>query len=283
MKRTYGICVLLIAVFLLTPVISFTTVSPVNAQQNPIEITDVVVPDEVAQAAHGQVQAIVHNRENITLDGWARFSDNLGEIISEDPSDPYDEFLNFTIGPFEDLPIALGYSVADNATIGTHIATFEVNVGTFSFLFEQYEISVVSAVRILSIVPGQVSQQNQPGSLVVFLENRVTQTVTVRLEAFGPKFTNSSEEYVLTPGENAVVLPLMNNMSHVYDFGMFLVNVSLYYLDERVDSQEVLVPVDMTFINKLLAVILPVVIFTLIVVFYAYRKRRRIRMAASSE
>lgn len=283
MKRTYGICVLLIAVFLFTPVISFTTVSPVSALQNPIEVTDVVVPDEVAQAAHGQVQAIVHNRENITLDGWARFSDDLGEIISEDPSDPYDEFLNFTIGPFEDLPIVLGYSVADNATIGTHIATFEVNVGTFSFLFEQYEISVVSAAEILSIVPGQVSQQNQPGSLVVFLENRVTHTITVRLEVFGPKFTNSSEDYVLSPGQNAVVLPLMNNMSHVYDFGMFLVNVSLYYLDERVDSQEILVPVDMTFINKLLAVILPVVIFILIVVFYAYRKRRRIGMAASSE
>lgn len=268
--------------FLFTPVISFTAVSSVSALQNPIEVTDVVVPDEVAQAADGQVQAIVHNRENITLDGWARFSDDLGEIISEDPSDPYDEFLNFTIGPFEDLPIVLGYSVADNATIGPHIATFEVNVGTFSFLFEQYEISVVSAARILSIVPGQVYQQNLPGSLVVFLENRITQSVTVRVEAFGPKFTNSSEEYVLSPGQNGVVLPLINNMSHVYNFGMFAVNVSLYYLDQRVDSQEVLVPVDMTFINKLLAVILPVVIFILIVVFYAYRKRQRMRMAASS-
>jgi hypothetical protein len=282
-KRTYGICVLLIAIFLLTPVISFTTVSPVSALQNPVEVTDVVVPIEVAQAASGQVQATVHNLVNNTLEGWARFSDNLGEIISEDPSDPYDEFLNFTISPYEELPIVLGYSVVENATIGTHIATFEVNVGSFSFLFEQYEISVVSAVRILSIAPGQVSQQNQLGSLVVSLENRVTQTVTVRLDTFGPKFTNSSEEYLLSPGQNDVVLPLMNNMSHIYDFGMFLVNVSLYYLDERVDSQEILVPVDMTFINKLLAVILPVVIFILIVVFYAYRKRRRIRTTASSE
>jgi hypothetical protein len=246
-------------------------------------VTDVVVPDQVAQAERGQVQATVHNLENNTFDGWANFTDNLGEIISEDPSDPYDPTLNFTIGPFEELTIVLDYSVAENATIGTHIATFQVNVGTFSFLFEQYELPVVSAVTILSIVPGQVFQQNQPGSLVVSIENRVTQTLTIRLEAFGPKFVNSSEEYVLSPGQNDVVLPLMNNVSHVYDFGMFLVNVSLYYLDERVDSQEILVPVDMTFINKLLAVILPVVIFILIVVFYAFRKRRRIRAAASSE
>jgi hypothetical protein len=258
-------------------------VSPVSALPTPIEVTDVVVPDEVAQAGRGQVEAIIHNMENNTFDGWARFSDQSGEIISENPSDPYDPFLNFTIGPFEELPIVLGYSVVEDARIGTHTVTFEVNVASFSFLFQQYELPVVSAVAILTVAPGQVFQQNLVGSLVVSLENRVEQTRTVRLEAFGPKFVNSSEEYVLSPGQNDVVLPLLNNVSHVYDFGMFPVNVSLFYLDEQVDSTEILVPVDMTFINKLVAVILPVVIFILIVVFYMFRKRRRIRRAASSE
>jgi hypothetical protein len=87
----------------------------------------------------------------------------------------------------------------------------------------------------------------------------------------------------LAPGQNNIVFPLTHNSTHVYDFGMSLANISLYYADEMIDSTLLLVPVDMTVVNKIVAIIIPVAVFLLLVFIYAFRKRRRIRAASASE
>ncbi|MFX0167973.1 MAG: hypothetical protein ACFE89_01340 [Candidatus Hodarchaeota archaeon] len=283
MKLSLRICSLLITILFIASVLGIQNASPVAAQPIPIQITDVEVPSEVAQAARGQVKATITNPQNLTHDGFALFSDDLGEIISHSPQDPYIPMLNFTIGPEAQLNISLDYSVAANATIGIHVVTFEINVGGFSFLFEQYEIAVVPVATITSVSPGHVFTQGTTGSLIVTITNHVDTPRIVRLDTFGSKFVNTSEEVELAPGQNNIVLLLSHNVTHVYDFGMSAVNVSMYYLDELIDSEVILVPVDMTVLNKLVAIIIPVSIFLLLVFIYAFRKRRRLRVATVSE
>ena len=191
--------------------------------------------------------------------------------------------VNFTIGPYETKTVVVDYTVNATATLGVHIATFEINVGGFAFLLEQYPITVISIARIIDIVPGSVFSHNQPGLLLISIENRVDLTQSVRLDVFGSKFINVSEEVDLAPGTNTVAIPLIPNVSHVYDFGMFQVNVSMYYLDEIISSEVVTIPVDMSLLNKALAVILPVSIFLILVLFYTFRKRQRIRGPEASE
>ncbi len=142
---------------------------------------------------------------------------------------------------------------------------------------------MIPVAAITEIVPGLVFDQSQVGFLLVAIENRVSRQRSVRVEAFSPKFFNASEDVVLAPGQNNIVLPLMPNATQVYDFGMFPVNVTIYYFDEAIDSQVILVPVDMSPLNKVLAVILPVSIFLVLVVFYLFRKWRRIRTTSASE
>jgi hypothetical protein len=257
--------------------------SPVTAQPIPIEVTNVEVPNEVAQAARGQVKATITNPQDLTHEGFAQFFDNLGEITSHNPSDPFYPIINFTIDPESQLDIVLDYSVHENATIGLHTVTFEINVGGFSFLFEQYEIPVISVATITTVTPAYVFSQGTTGALIVSIENRVDRPRVVRLDAFGPKFTNTSLQVELAPGQNNIVLPLTHNSTHVYDFGMSLANISLYYADEMIDSTVLLIPVDMTVLNKTVAIIIPVSIFLLLVFIYAFRKRQRTRAAAASE
>lgn len=259
------------------------TYSPVSAQPIPIEVADVAVPNQVFQASRGQVNATVHNLHNQSYDGFARFFDDLGEITSVNPSDPTLDTVNFTVGPESQLDVVLDYVVADDAIIGLHVATFEVNVGGYSFLFEQYDLTVSPVATITSLVPGQVFQQGQVGVLLVSIENQVDRPRSVRLEAVGPNFVNATIDVDLSPGQNNVVIPILHNATTVYDFGMFAVNVSMYYNDELIDSQETIVPVDMALTNKLLAVILPAGIFLLLVAIYAFRKRQRMRAALTSE
>ena len=127
--------------------------------------------------------------------------------------------------------------------MGIHTATFEVNVGGFAFLLEQYPITVISVARIIEIVPGSVFTHDQPGLLLIAIENRVDLTQSVRIDIFGSKFINTSEEVDLAPGTNTVAISLMPNVSHVYDFGMFQVNVSIFYFDEIISSEVVTIPV----------------------------------------
>ena len=257
--------------------------SPVTAQPFPIEITDVEIPGEVAQAARGQVKATITNLQNLTFEGFAQFTDNLGEITSHNPSDPFYPIVNFTIDAESQWELVVDYSVDVNATIGVHIVTFEINVGGFSFLFEQYEITVIPVATITAVTPAYVFAQGTTGALIVSIENRVNRPRTVRLEAYGPKFTNATLEVELAPGQNNIVFPLTHNSTHVYDFGMSLANISLYYADEMIDSTVLLVPVDMTLISKIVAIIIPVAIFLLLVFIYAIRKRGRVHAAAASE
>jgi hypothetical protein len=191
--------------------------------------------------------------------------------------------VNFTIGPEESLTVVVDYIVNETATLGVHTVTFEVNVGEFSFLFAQYQIPVLPVASIQSVVAGNVFSQNQAGLLLVSIENHVDRTRSVRLDVFGPKFVNASEDVDLAPGLNIVAIPMLPNVSHVYDFGMFAANVSMYYFDEMIGTEVALVPVDMSLLNKLLAVVLPASIFLILVLFYALRKRQRVRAATTSE
>jgi hypothetical protein len=255
---------------------------PVAAEED-IQITDVQVPLEIPQAASGQVNATIHNLLNTSFDGYARFSDGAGDIRSRNPADPLIDIINFTIGPEESKTLIVDYIVNETAALGEHIATFEINIGGFSFLYEQYSITVAPVARIINIVPGSVFSQGQIGLLLVSIENRVDLTKSVRIEVFGPKFVNSSQEVDVAPGINTIAIPVVTNISHVYDFGMFPANVSLYYFDDLINSKTVMVPVDMSLLNKVVAVILPASIFLALVLFYAFRKRQRVHAAAVSE
>lgn len=266
----------------ITSVVGLQSHTPVTAQTN-VQISDIQVPDEVPQASSGQVQATVQNLLNISMDGFARFSDLSGQIRCHSPIDPLIDLVNFTIDPYETKTVVVDYTVNATATLGVHVATFEVNVGGFSFLFEQYPITVISVARIIDIVSGSVFSHDKPGLLLISIENRVDRTQSVRIEVFGSKFINVSEEVDIAPGTNMVAIPLMPNVTHVYDFGMFPVNVSMYYFDEIISSEVVIVPVDMSLLNKALAVILPVSIFLILVLFYTFRKRQRVRAAAAGE
>ena len=271
----------MIAVLFMTSVIGLQGFVPAAAPN--IQISDVNVPTELYQAERGQVNATVQNLLNTSFDGFARFVDISGEIRSQSPVDPLSEFVNFTIGPEETLTVVVDYTVNETATLGTHTVTFEINVGEFSFLFAQYQITVLPVASIHSVVPGNVFSQDQAGLLLVAIENHVDRTRSVRLDVFGPKFVNASEEVDLAPGLNTVVIPLMPNVTHVYDFGMFTANVSMFYFDEMIGTEIVIVPVDMAILNKLLAIVLPAVIFFVLVLFYALRKRQRVRAAITSE
>jgi hypothetical protein len=266
----------------ITSVVGLQGYTPVTAQTN-VQISDVQVPDEVSQASSGQVQATVENLLNISMDGFARFTDEWEQIRSYSPIDPLIDLVNFTIGPYETKTVVVDYTVNATATLGVHTATFEVNVGGFAFLLEQYPITVISVARIIDVVPGSVFSHNQPGLLLISIENRGDLTQSVRIEVFGSKFINVSEEIDLAPGTNTVAIPLMPNASHVYDFGMFQANVSMYYFDEIISSEVVTIPVDMSLLNKALAVILPVSIFLILVLFYIFRRRQRLRAAEASE
>lgn len=282
MKLSLRVCTLLIAVLFITSFIGLQNYTPITAEID-VQITDVQVPNEVAQASTGQVQATVQNLLNVSLEGFAHFSDMSGEIHSINPADPLIHIVNFTIGPEESLTVIVDYVVNETASVGVHTVTFEISVGGFSFLFEQYSITVVSVVRIVEIMPGSVFSQAQAGLLLVSIENRVDLTKTVRIEVFGPKFVNMSQEVDIAPGMNTVAIPLMPNITHVYDFGIFPANVSVYFSEELVSSHIVSIPIDMSLVNKTVAIILPVGIFLILVVFYAFRKRQRERSAAVSE
>ncbi len=276
MKLSVRICTLLIAVLFLTTIVGLQSFTPIRADPN-IQITDVQVPSEVAQAGRGQVLATVHNLLNTSFEGFAHFSDESGEIRSINLINPLSDIVNFTIGPEETATVTVNYEVNESAAIGLHIATFEINVGGFSFLFNQYPITILPVATITSVTPGVVFAQGQPGLLLVSIENRVDRTRSVRVEVFGPKIVNSTQDVELAPGNNQLAISLMPNVSHVYDFGMFPANVSIYYLDELISSKEVIIPVDMSLLNKGVAVILPVGIFLVLVLLYAVRKRGRLR------
>ncbi len=278
MKLSVRICTLLIAVLFLTTIVGLQNFTPIRADPD-IQVTDVQVPSEVVQAYRGQVQATVHNLLNTSFDGYARFSDESGEIRSINPINPLSDVVNFTIGAEESIIVIVDYEVYESAAIGLHIATFEIVVGGFSFLFNQYQITISPVATITSVVPGAVFSQGQPGLLLVSIENRADRTRSVRVEVFGPKFVNSTHDVDLAPGNNQLAIPLMPNVSHVYDFGMFPANVSIYYFDELISSEEVIVPVDISLLNKVVAVILPAGIFLVLVLFYAVRKRGRLRAA----
>jgi len=236
--------------------------------QTPIEVSDVVTPETAPQASHGQVSARVRNTINQTFEGFAYFADNSTQITSTR--------LNFTLGPFQELKVVVDYQVAYNATVGPHMATFEVNVGGFAFLFYQYQLEVIPVAAITSFMPAQVFTQGQSGILLAVIENRGDQLVEVQLDLQGPNFAETSQQVTLIPGSNMVALSIKHEATHVYDFGMCPVNLTMYYLDEVIDSTVTIVPVDMTSLNKALGVVLPVVIFEGLVVFYAYRKRQRL-------
>ena len=283
MKLSLRICTLLVTLLFIASALGIQSFSPVTAQPFPIEITNLDVPSELAQAARGQLKATITNLQNQSYEGFAQFTDDLGEITSHNPSDPYYPIINFTIGAESQLDLVLDYSVDVNATIGIHTVTFEINVGGFSFLFEQYEIPVIPVATILDVTPAYVFAQGASGALIISIENRVDRPRTVRIDAFGPRFTNASLQVELAPGQNNIVFPLTHNSTHVYDFGMSLANISLYYAEEMIDSTLLLVPVDMTGVNKIVAIIIPVAIFLLLVFIYAIRKRRRVHAAAVSE
>lgn len=284
MKPTTRACAIIIAVLFLITILCYQGPAPtLKAQPGPIQISNVVRPEEMPQGSEGQVSATAYNSLNATFDGFARFTDELGEIRSINPENPFESIVNFTIGPYEELNITLDYIVAANATTGFHLTTFEINFNGFSFLFDQYLLEVLPIASITAFIPGQVFQQGQVGILLATIENRGASIQSVRLELYGPNFTNSSQDVDLSPGSNTVAIAIIHNISHIYDFGMFPVNLSLFYLDELVDSEVTLVPVDMTLLNRTVAVILPVLVFLLLVLFYTYRKRRRMRSLAESD
>lgn len=283
MKLSLRLCMLLITILVVAPILGNQSQSMAITQPIPIQITDVMVPNEVAQGETGQVQAVVHNLANQSFQGFAKFTDDIGEITSHSPLDPFQNTLNFTVDPLSELEIVLDYSVAEEATLGSHSVTFEVSVGGFSFLLEQYEVQVISIATITSLIPSQVFQQGQVGYLLVSILNHIDQPVNVRLEAFGAKFVNNSQDVELSPGQNNIIIPILPNVTHVYDFGIFAVNLSMYYNDGLIDSHVALVPVDMALLNKVIAVILPVIIFLVLVIFYAFRKRQRLHRPTTSE
>jgi hypothetical protein len=241
----------------------------VSSRFQPVEVTNVVVPQEVAQASRGEVTATVYNSVNETLSGFARFADNDSQITCT--------IFNFTIGYQQQLNVTVEYRVANYATLGPRLVTFEINVGGFSFLLHQYMVEVIPVAAISTLVPGQVFSQGQAGVLIVLIENRADHTKTVRLDTYGPKFINTSQEAELAPGNNTLALLLQHNATHLYDFGMCTVNLSLYYNDEFIGSAVAVIPVDMTFLNRALGVIAPLLVFEVLVLYYAYRKIRRTR------
>jgi len=241
---------------------------PVAKLQTPIEISNVVTPEFVAQASHGQVSAHIRNTLNQSFEGFAQFGDDVEQITSTR--------LNFTLGPLQEFDVMVEYEVAENATVGFHTATFEINVGGFSFLFHQYQLEVVYVAAITSFTPAQVFIQDQVGLLLAVIENRANQPVDVRLELQSPNFDDATQEVTLSPGTNMIALAIRHEATHVYDFGLYPVNLTMYYLDEAIANAVTTVPVDMTLLNKVLGVILPVAIFEGLVIFYAYRRRQRL-------
>lgn len=268
-------CTLLITLLLVVSTVGLTGgARAVGSHAQPIEVTDIQVPKEVAQATRGQVSANVTNSVNETLSGFARFTDNDSQITCT--------IFNFTIAYQQKLNVTVDYRVADDAKLGPLPVTFEISVGGFSFLLQQYVVEVIPVAAITSLVPGQVFNQGQAGILVAIILNRADHTKTVRLDTFGPKFINTSEETELAPGTNTIALLLQHNASHVYDFGMCPVNLSIYYKDKLIGSAVAVIPVDMTLLNKALGVIAPLLVFECLVLFYAYRKMRRTRAASQT-
>jgi len=268
-------CALLVALLLVVSTVGLTGgARAVSSRAQPIEVADIQVPNEVAQATRGQVSANVTNSVNETLSGFARFTDNDSQITCT--------IFNFTIAYQQKLNVTVDYRVADDAKLGPLPVTFEISVGGFSFLLQQYVVEVIPVAAITSLVPGQVFNQGQAGILVAIILNRADHTKTVRLDTFGPKFINTSEETELAPGTNTIALLLQHNASHVYDFGMCPVNLSIYYKDKLIGSAVAVIPVDMTLLNKALGVIAPLLVFECLVLFYAYRKMRRTRAASQT-
>jgi hypothetical protein len=240
-----------------------------QAQTTPIEITNVVVPNQVPQAHQGEVTATVYNTINQTFDdGYAQFTDDMNEITCT--------LVNFSIDFEQELNITVTYEVADNATLGYHNVTFEISIGEYSFLFHQYELEVTPAASLISLTTGTVFLQNQAGLVIATIENHVNKTRTVQLDLFGANFANATEEVDLAPGINTVAFTIQHEANHIYDFGMSLVNLSLSYQGAIIDSVVAAIPVDMQFLNKVFAIFLPIIIFEALVIFYAFRKRRRI-------
>jgi hypothetical protein len=265
----------LITLLLVVSTIGLTGgVRRVSSQSQPIEVTKIEVPGQVAQATRGQVNATVYNSVNETLSGFARFTDNDSQITCT--------VSNFTIAYQQQLNVTVEYRVADEAKLGPRPVTFEINVGGFSFLLQEYVVEVIPVAAITTLVPGQVFSQGQAGVLVAVIQNRADHTKTVRLDTYGPKFINTSRETELAPGTNTIALLLQHNATHVYDFGMCPVNLSIYYNDKLIGSTVAIIPVDMTFLNKALGVIVPLLIFECLVLFYAYRKMRRTRAASET-
>ncbi|MFX1475389.1 MAG: hypothetical protein ACFFCO_07940 [Promethearchaeota archaeon] len=238
--------------------------------QIPVEISNVEVPDQVPQAHHGEVNATVYNSINQTFDdGFAQFIDDTGEITCT--------MVNFSIDFEEEVNITVQYQVAENATTGYHNATFEINVGGYSFLLEQYLLEVIPAATIISLTTGMVFSQNQPGIVIATIENRVGSIRNVTLEFFGASFANATTEVELAPGINTLAITLQHEAVHIYDFGLSPVNMSISYKGVVIGSIVAVIPVDMLLLNKVFAIILPVAIFECLVVFYAFRKRQRLR------
>lgn len=268
-------CALIIALLLVLSMIGLSRgVQATSSQSQPVEVTVVQVPDKVAQASRGQAIATVYNSVNETLSGFARFSDNDSQITCTQ--------FNFTIAYQQQLNVTVEYRAAENATLGPRTVTFEVNVGGYSFLLQQYEIEVIPVAEITSLVPGQVFSQGQTGVLVALILSHAYHAKTVRLDTYGAKFVNTSQEIELAPGNNTIALLLQHNATHVYDFGMCAVNLSMYYYDKLINSAIVVIPVDMTLLNKALGVIIPLLVFECLVLFYAYRKMRRMRTAPAT-
>jgi hypothetical protein len=266
--------VILITVFFLAFLIGFQGSQSTISAQDPVQITDVVTPEQVSQATQGQVTATVYNSVNQTFEGFAQFTDNSSEITCT--------LVNFTIGYQETKNIIVNYRVAENATIGPHLTTFEINVGQVSFLYYQYELPVTPVAAISQAIPGHIFYQGQPGILIAEILNRADRTSNVRVELFGSSFINVTQDVELAPGNNTIAIALVHNASHVFDFGMGYVNITLFYKDVKISSALALIPVDLSPINKLLAIIVPVAVFEILVLYYAYRKLRRTRQITSS-
>jgi hypothetical protein len=268
-------CALLIALLLVVSAVGLSGgARGVSSQSQSVQVTDVNVPTEVAQASRGNVTATVYNSVNETLSGFARFTDSDSLITCTQ--------YNFTIAYQEHLNITVEYRVADNATIGPRTVTFEVNVGGFSFLLKEYIVQVIPVAAIIALVPGQVFSQGQPGLLLALIKNYADHTKTVRLDTYGPNFANTSQAVELAPGNNTIALLVLHNATHVYDFGMCPVNLSMYYNSKFIGSAVAVIPVDMTLLNKVLGVMAPLLIFECLVLFYAYRKMRRMHAASAT-
>ena len=264
--------IVLVAAFFLFLMIGLpSNVPSVSAQPPTIDVTNVVTPDQASQGFHGHVSATLFNHLNQTFEGYAQFTDVDEEIKT------VADFVNFTIGYQEELTVIVPYQVDENATIGPKLVLFEINVGGFSFLYEQYVLEVIPVAEILWIFPGQVLSQKQVGVLFATIQNHSNHTRTVQLELFGSNFFNASIGVDLAPGENNVALSITHNASHIYDFGIFPVNLSIYYQNILINSFVANLPVDMSPLNKVLGIILPITIFLAIVLYYTIRKRRRIQ------